>query len=81
MTCFRGTRSLMVLVLLIAGAFTWHEQPVRADVLAMRPAAQILLSVSGNGITNTRSFRAPGDWRIVYKGSGTVGARCGDPAR
>jgi hypothetical protein len=63
---FRGTRSLMVLVLLIAGAFTWHQQPVRADVLASRTQAQVLLSVSGNGITNTRSFRAPGDWRIVY---------------
>lgn len=65
MTRFRSG-SISALVLLVAGGVAMQSQSARAEVPATRPAAKILFSGSGNGISTTRNFQAPGDWRIVY---------------
>jgi len=62
----RFARLLTILALFTAGEAAFQSRSVRADILKSQPAARALLSASGNGISNTRTFRAPGDWRIVY---------------
>ncbi len=59
-------RTLFSLALVFASALLAHHGSARASDLERQTAAQVLLHASGNGISNTSSFKAPGDWRIVY---------------
>lgn len=54
-------------LLMAASGWMAHNgsRPVVAAEQSVRYGA-VLLSVSGNGIANTRRFHAPGTWRIVY---------------
>jgi hypothetical protein len=58
--------AMFVLTVLAGSATQVQSRPALAGAIRSELAARVLLAASGNGISNTRSFNAPGDWRIAY---------------